>query len=290
MNLLRAFWHSPAALNWAFRLLISAGLIGTLWLAGLWISQQPVFALRSVVVTAAEADGLRHISEADLRQALEAGQVSHILASSLQPAQQTLSAHPWVRQVSLRRVWPSRLLVRIEEHRPIAAWSDGQLLNQQGEIFVGEKSAALDDAETLYHCRLVELSGPVGSHGRVLSRALATEDLLTQHGQTLASLTLSPQASWLIRLDDDLSVLLGREDLATDWQTRLGQALESLPKLDQWVGQSAPDARLLRLDLRYANGFAFATQPKAGTTGSQTTTEVNPSCLKHYRQGSRHAA
>lgn len=291
MNLLRAFWHSPTALDWAFRVLVVIGLLVNVWLVVVWLAQQPAFVLRSVVVTASHSEqGLRHVSEADIRQALETGLVTHTFHSSLQPAAQQLAAHPWVRQVTLRRAWPNRLLIRIEEHQPIAAWSDGRLLNQQGELFVGEKTAALEDAETLYQCRLVDLTGPLGSHQRVLGRALATETLLAQHGRRLEAVSLTAQASWSIRLDEDLLVLLGREDLSTDWQVRLGQAMESLPRLDHWLDQSNSADALSRVDLRYANGFSYATESRPPDARSALRMRPVPSCLKHYRQGSRHAA
>ena len=85
---------------------------------------------------------LRHIQEADLRLALAGGLQGTTLTAPLGMVQGQLASHPWVRQVSIRRIWPNRLLVRLEEHQPMASWEDGRFFNRQGELFLGEESAA----------------------------------------------------------------------------------------------------------------------------------------------------
>ncbi len=62
---------------------------------------------------------------------------------------------PWVRKVALRRQWPRRLEVTIEEHSPLARWNDAGLVNAQGEVFVAD-----------YDGELPQFDGPEGSAAR----------------------------------------------------------------------------------------------------------------------------
>ena len=77
--------------------------------------------------------------------------------------QQAFEAVPWVRQATVRRVWPGQLLVQLEEHQAVASW-DGRgeygeppleraLLNSHGEVFHANLGEVEDD-------RLPQLAGP----------------------------------------------------------------------------------------------------------------------------------
>src|SRR5688572_30212876 len=54
---------------------------------------------------------------------------------------------PWVRHVAVRRVWPGRLEISIEEHVALARWGAGDemsaLVNTHGERFTGKTPEAL---------------------------------------------------------------------------------------------------------------------------------------------------
>ena len=54
----------------------------------------------------------------------------------LDAARASLRRVPWVRSVALRRQWPHRLEVEIDEHQPLARWNEGALVNTHGEVFV----------------------------------------------------------------------------------------------------------------------------------------------------------
>ncbi|NIO43256.1 MAG: FtsQ-type POTRA domain-containing protein, partial [Burkholderiales bacterium] len=55
----------------------------------------------------------------------------------LQGAQTAFEKLPWVRRVDIRRRWPDRLVVAIEEHRELARWGNTALVNLHGELFEG---------------------------------------------------------------------------------------------------------------------------------------------------------
>ena len=273
------FWLSAAAL-----------LAGTVH----WLASRPAFALRTVEVQAVGAP-LRHIQEADLRLALAGGLQGTTLTAPLGMVQGQLASHPWVRQVSIRRIWPNRLLVRLEEHQPMASWEDGRFFNRQGELFLGEESAAHEDARQVYGCRIPSLSGPVGSASRVLERALAVDSMTASvkgpgpgPGLSLWSVTLTHHFSWQMTLSNGIAVELGRDSLGTDWRTRLGLFLESHHWLISGLGRDSVGLPI-GIDLRYANGYAYQTRPTDRVTAQAMPGEQPAaSCLRHFQQGLRH--
>jgi cell division protein FtsQ len=117
---LRSLWHSPLALQRLSSALVWAAGLSLVLGLGHWLASRPAFALRMVEVQAVGAP-MRHVQEADIRLAFANGLSGTTLTAPLHEIQSRLAAHPWVRQVSIRRIWPNRLLVRVEEHQPLAS-------------------------------------------------------------------------------------------------------------------------------------------------------------------------
>jgi cell division protein FtsQ len=288
LNPLREFWHAPRTMNLVSWMLFAAGVGFVLMSLGFWLANQRYFGLRTVLVDAPQA-GLTQIQEADIRDVLGEQISGTALTLDLQPLQTGLARHPWVRQVSIRRVWPNRLLIRLEEHEAIGIWSDGRLVNRFGELFVGETQAAIEHAKTHLGCQMPKLQGPVGTVSRVMARARTAHQLASASGQQIKSVTLTEQFAWQLELGQGHRILLGREGLSTDWQTRLTALLDSLAWLNTRVLKDQP-ASTLSFDLRYANGYAFSPlQPSTDDGQRAPAAPSQPSCLIYLEEGKRYA-
>lgn len=276
MDSLRQLWNSPPALNRFAAALMSTAVVILLALGVYSIASRPAFAVRQVDIQSAGAP-LRHVQEADLREALRSGLAGTTLTAALGGVREKIDAHPWVRQVTIRRIWPNRLLIQIEEHQPIASWGDGRFFNRQGELFVGEANGVMDDATDHYQCLLPELEGPVGSQARVLERAMQASVLLEANGHRLNAMALGSQYAWQLRINNGLVVEIGRDAIGTDWQVRLQQMAESLSWLN---AQVSSEGRLARIDLRYANGYAY----RLGSTveSSSERPAAPTSCFQYF--------
>jgi cell division protein FtsQ len=152
---------------------------------------------------------------------------------------------PWVRRAEVWRKWPSRIEVRIEEHRAAAHWGDGpeQLVNTYGELF----SAALSQDQ-----QLPRLSGPVGSSSEVLRRYEEFAQILKPTGRLPAQMALSPRLAWLLKLEDGMLVELGREQAKAPIRMRLQRFVDYYPTLS-----NTRQGRPMAVDMRYPNGFAL---------------------------------
>ena len=106
-----------------------------LWVAATWFVRQPSFAFREVVVTAP----LERANGAHLEAVIREELTGTFFTMDLKPrAQRALTQVPWVRNVALRRQWPHRLEVTVDEHVPLARWNDASLVNTRGEVFTAE--------------------------------------------------------------------------------------------------------------------------------------------------------
>ena len=127
-----------------------------------WLVRLPVFTIRGVKV---EGDLTRN-SVATIRANAMPGLAGSFFTMDLQRARAAFESVPWVRRAVVSRVWPNRLQVRLEEHRPAALWAaeDGndRLVNTHGEVFEANVGDVEDDG-------LPTLAGPEGSAPQMLA-------------------------------------------------------------------------------------------------------------------------
>ena len=187
-------------------------------------------------------------------------------------------ALPWVRRASVRRMWPDRLVVSIEEHRVLARWND-----EEGNRFVSVLGEAFSaQGEKSLGATLPLLLGPEGSEREVAQRYADFAQRLAIIGQAPLVVALSARQAWTIRLGRSavtapvpaLPAPAGAASsglpLASSMQVHDGLLLDLgreqprapvLARLDQFIAHYATTlgrigSRIEAVDLRYPNGFA----------------------------------
>ena len=97
--------------------------------AVLWLVRQPFFAIRAISV-----DGdVAHNSVVDVRANAAPQLAGNFFTLDLARRARAFEAVPWVRQAVVRRVWPNRLRVQLEEHRPVALWGSDERRREAGQ-------------------------------------------------------------------------------------------------------------------------------------------------------------
>jgi cell division protein FtsQ len=143
---------------------------------------------------------------------------------------------PWVRRADVRRQWPGALEVVLVEHVPLARWGKSALVNVHGEVF----EAAFDGALPVFN-------GPAGAAKEMAIQYDHFRRSLAAIGKTPGELNVSPRRAWQVRLDDGLTLDLGREHV----EERLRRFVATYPRTIARMTRPVD-----RVDLRYANGFA----------------------------------
>jgi cell division protein FtsQ len=168
--------------------------------------RQPVFALRSIRI---DGDVARN-SVSTIRANVASRLAGNFFTLDLAAGRRAFESVPWVRKATVNRVWPNRLEVRLEEHRPVALWTDentaaDKLVNSFGEVFEANLGDVEDDG-------LPTLQGPDGSSAHVLAMHGRLQAVLAAIGARIDTLALSARGSWRAELDSGAELQLGRGD------------------------------------------------------------------------------
>jgi len=176
---------------------------------------------------------LERTTRAELEKALPriAG---NFFAADLAQVRASVERLPWVRQVAVRRVWPGRLEITVEEHVALARWGDDALVNTFGERFGGKTDQVLP-----------VFIGPAGTQAEVARRYAKFTGIVAPLGTKIERVVLSPRHAWQLRLANGLHLALGRDaDLAENRLRRFVEVYPTVKNKNEYV------------DLRYPNGFA----------------------------------
>lgn len=228
--------------------------VGALVAGVLWLMRSPLFPIRAIVLTG----DLARNSVPTLRANAAPRLAGNFFSVDLQQARQAFEAVPWVRRAVVRRVWPDRLAVQLQEHRASALWETPalsaqddagaeRLVNSHGEVF----DANVGDVEDE---QLPRLSGPQGSAAQMLVLHQRLQPLFARLDMDIARMQLSGRGSWRVELADGAVVQLGRGS-ADEIVARSERFLSTLTQATaRWK------APLVHADLRHSGGYALRLQ------------------------------
>lgn len=203
----------------------------------------------------------------DIREAiLSLGLPDTFVGQDVDVIQQEVLRLPWIKQVSVRKQWPDKLIVNVLEYHPIAHWNDAFLLDEQGNVFsLPPDRLKQQDLPLLY--------GPENKEQSVLEMYQHFVDLLTQMSTNddqvrlvMTSISVNERYSWSTKIkpcikttnkdqrllcmdNENIDIILGRKKL----DDRLKRFIILYPEVQ---AQTAANERISRMDLRYDNGAA----------------------------------
>lgn len=222
-------WDNPAALTLVTRLILAATLLFGLYMAGRQATESWLPFTRVEVRGAGQAQTRQAVPQ--IVERLHGG----FFSLDLGAVRHAFEALPWVREVSVRRIWPGRLIVTLQEHVPAAAWNELAVLNIQGEVFPVRPWKALP-----------RIQAPEGMEREVAQRYGEYAQVLAQSGWKIRAISVDARNAWQLELEGGLVVDLGRERQAE----RLARFTTFYPLALAQVGEAR------RVDMRYPNGFA----------------------------------
>lgn len=214
--------------------------------AAAWAARHPVFTLQGITVTGE----VTHNNALTLRANVSPRLSGTFFTLDIAQAKMAFEALPWVRQAVVRREFPNRLKVLLQEHHAVAYWggeSESRLLNNFGEVFEANVGEVEQEA-------LPRLNGPEHEAAQVLVMYQSLQPQFAALDLTLEQLELTPRGGWRARLDSDTQVELGNGNLA-EIQARTQRFLTTLTQVTARYGRS-PEA-LESADLRHENGYAI---------------------------------
>jgi cell division protein FtsQ len=225
-------WDDVTALRLTANLMFAVAATLTLYGAAHYLVHLPAFPLRDIQLTGEVA----HVTHEQVESVVDRELHGNFFTVDLAKMRAAFEKLPWVRTVNVRRQWPDRLEIAVQEHKPVARWGSTALVSAQGEVF-----------EAAINTTLPVLQGPDGTAPEVVSHFQEFERVLEPVGRRVVRITLSARRAWALKLDDDTVLELGRSNLEArlaGFVAAYGRTVKRLPRPPAYI------------DLRYANGFA----------------------------------
>ncbi|MFQ6372783.1 cell division protein FtsQ/DivIB [Shewanella sp. YIC-542] len=221
-----------------FLLLVVIGFAVAGWKLNILLNDAEALPIEAVAIKGSR----QYTSDAEIRSALRDLMQRSFFSADVTQVQQALEQLPWVYRVSVRRDWPAKLKVYLQEQVPAAHWNQDAWLNEHGEVFSAPPKPGLE--------HLPWLSGPPARGGEVLTAFRQMDELLRINSFSLKKLSLTPRLAWEAVLGNDIVLALGREDKIS----RIQRFINVYPQLLK------QDKSIARVDLRYDTGLAVGWQ------------------------------
>lgn len=209
----------------------------------LWFIRQMTDVTRFTIHRVQFIAPVKHLHTEDLRKMSLPFTGENFFAVDIRALKERLSQLPWVYHVRVSRVWPDRLSVHIKEQTPIARWQGNQLINKDLNIFTVPFSTLPKN--------LPEFKGTTGQLRLMWQNYQAIEKILLPVGLHTIYVELSNRRSWRLKLDNGLTLILGRSD-----------GLDHLKRFVEVYNQVITSQNIETIDyidLRYTNGMAVKT-------------------------------
>lgn len=233
-------WDNAPLLRNITSALFGFSVLAVLYGAAYYIVHLPgLFPLHSVHLSAAP----QRVAVQEVLAVARNEVQGNFFTVDIERLRQSLEKLPWVRSVTIRREFPDRLTVQLEEHRALARWNGAALVNTHGEVFSAYTEQTLPD-----FIGQKDDSGEVAQRYGEFSRQLAALNL------QVAQLALSPRHAWQLRLSSGMVLELGREEM----QQRLARFVAVYP-----YSLAAQAGSVRYVDMRYRNGFAVGGMVKS---------------------------
>lgn len=221
---------------------------------------------RHLPVRFVTVDGeVRRLSRARLQETVLGHLHGGILSQDLTEIKAAVEALPWVRSASLRRLWPDRLELAVEEQEPVARWGDDGLVTSDGVVFRPK-----DEELPRGLSRLVAADDKAPA---VVDRFLAWGPRFERTRLSLVELSLDARGAWTLSFDAGFTLALGTSQV----EERLSRFLRAYPLL-------AAAGRSELVDMRYSNGLAVRWAenqgPGAREAAKTAVLEPRPSALR----------
>ncbi|MCX8642122.1 MULTISPECIES: FtsQ-type POTRA domain-containing protein [unclassified Gilliamella] len=199
-----------------------------------------------------------YTTENDLREAiLGLGLPNTYIGQDVDDIQQEVMRFPWVKHASVRKQWPDRLIVHVEEYKPAFYWNDLFLLDENGVVF----SVPLDRINDL---KLPRLYGPEGKAKSVLETYYKLDNLSKKLANNQLALKIDAAISdernaWQLMVkqciagicveDQEIKLVLGSENIEERYQL----FMKLFPEIQSRI---PTNERITVADLRYENGIS----------------------------------
>ena len=215
-----------------------------------YVTGLPVFTFTTLEVT---GDAAR-VPVSRVKEAIEPVLKGNYFTADLAAVRRAVEETPWVREATVRRVWPDKLMIHVETHQALALYEDGRLVSTEGVLFAANPDERDNPSEPLPN-----FYGPALQIKQITRYWREFSLTLRPLGVRVTDINCSDRGSWsLVMSSDDIPptrVEIGQEEPDDGLLERLAAMAAAYPKVAELM-----DGPPSSFDLRYNRAFA-ATLP-----------------------------
>ncbi len=194
---------------------------------------------RTLPIKAVKVEGdFRYLATENLQRVVAENVKGGFFSLDIDQIRSAVLSAPWVREVTVRKLWPETLYVKIKEQTAVVRWRTTGFLNHKGELFEPEDISKPEG--------LIRLNGPAGTEQLVFEKYKVLMGLLSPKNRNVAWLELNERRGWSFEIKQGPMVIVGRKEV----DKRLWKYVKSVEKS---FGKDIEN--IAQIDLRYTNGF-----------------------------------
>ena len=202
----------------------------------------------------------QYLSKNEIKTVLQPLVMTGFFDADMQAIHSAVSTLPWVDTVTVKRIWPDAIDIKVREKKPYARWGKNSLITERGVIFTPKNIEQFQN--------LTVVTGPELQQVKVLEIMKGIKTALADQSMELAEFSVNDRWAWKIKLATGLEILLGRNEQLK----KLQRFLKTLAVLKQEQVE-----QMAIVDLRYPNGYAVSWKP--GTAEIDWNAIANPTIM-----------
>jgi cell division protein FtsQ len=231
-----------------------------------WLTQHFIGQESAPVTSIIISGEMPYSQRSDIITAIDNVDMGNFFQVDVNEVQKSVLTLPWVYSVAVRKQWPNELKIYVVDQRPVALWNGEFLINQQGNVFQA-------NIDRINHY-LPSFFGPEGSEALALENYINISSLLDFQSLAIDELVLSERFSWLLTLDDGVTLNLGREERVE----RIQRFMDVYPIIKAQLKVKKNAKKQLNqavdyIDLRYDTGLAVGWKTIENTTQYKLRTD-----------------
>jgi len=239
-----------------------------LWLSGQWRpTLDALTAAMGFSVASIEIRGLAEADSTEISDRIDVTQSSSLLMLDVEKARARIAEIPWVADVTVKKLWPSRIVVALEERTPYALWQD------DGRLKVVDKTGTvMSDTLQPRHAGLPLVVG--AGAGKRVQEAVALMNTVPSLRPRIRAAVLVAERRWNLITVDGIEIMLP-EDAPEVALARVADLQDAKKLLDRdlvVVDTRIPDRLFVRLSDAAATARKEQMRVKSGAKKKGTDT------------------
>lgn len=224
------------SIKWDNRMLMPVAVISIIVLIILMLPEDDVLPIEKIRLSGE----FQYLDTSVIENKLQPQLGKGFFSVDISSIQDQISQQPWVKSVSVRRVWPNHLAVRVTERKAYARWDKDNLLSTEAVIFKA-------NSDQFKHLPLI--NGYTRESKLLLQRYINLKMQLKQHGIQLNEMQEDKKGALTLLINENLRVSLGSENN----REKIKHLLSVYPLHIKPMSE-----HVKHIDFRYSNGFVIA--------------------------------